>query len=41
MAEGFSYEGTIAVIGGGRMGEAIVRGLLAVGLGCGRPGHHR
>lgn len=29
MAEGFSYEGTIAVIGGGRMGEAIVRGLLA------------
>jgi pyrroline-5-carboxylate reductase len=31
MTEGFSYEGTIAVIGGGRMGEAIVRGLLAAG----------
>lgn len=31
MAEGFRYEGTVTVIGGGRMGEAIVRGLLAAG----------
>jgi len=31
MAEGFSYEGTVAVVGGGRMGEAIIRGLLAAG----------
>lgn len=31
MPESFSYEGTMTVIGGGRMGEAIVRGLLAAG----------
>jgi pyrroline-5-carboxylate reductase len=31
MSEGFRYEGTVAVIGGGRMGEAIVAGLVAAG----------
>jgi pyrroline-5-carboxylate reductase len=31
MADSFRYEGTITVIGGGRMGEAIVGGLLASG----------
>lgn len=28
MTESFHYAGTVAVIGGGRMGEAIVRGLI-------------
>jgi len=31
MTESFKYEGSMTVIGGGRMGEAIVRGLLAAG----------
>ncbi|NTW27761.1 MAG: pyrroline-5-carboxylate reductase [Coriobacteriia bacterium] len=31
MRDGFRYEGTLAVVGGGRMGEAIVRGLLGSG----------
>ena len=31
MTETFRYEGSIAVIGGGRMGEAIVSGLLSAG----------
>lgn len=31
MADRFTYEGTLTVVGGGRMGEAIVRGLLAAG----------
>ena len=31
MAPSFIYEGTITVIGGGRMGEAIVGGLLGAG----------
>ena len=31
MSDVFKYEGTVTVIGGGRMGEAIVRGLIAAG----------
>jgi pyrroline-5-carboxylate reductase len=31
VTESFRYEGSIAVIGGGRMGEAIVSGLIASG----------
>lgn len=31
MTEGFRYEGTLAVIGGGKMGEAIVAGLIDAG----------
>jgi len=31
MSEAFRYEGSVAVIGGGRMGEAIVSGLLSAG----------
>lgn len=31
MSSGLSYKGTLAVIGGGKMGEAIVGGLLAAG----------
>lgn len=31
MTEGFRFEGTLAVIGGGKMGEAIVAGLIDAG----------
>lgn len=31
MTERFRYEGTLAIVGGGKMGEAILRGLLASG----------
>ena len=31
MPEGFHFEGTVSVVGGGRMGEAIVSGLLGSG----------
>lgn len=31
MSDGFRFEGSLAVVGGGRMGEAIVRGLLSAG----------
>lgn len=31
MRDGFRFEGTLAVIGGGRMGQAIVSGLVASG----------
>lgn len=32
MKDGFRFEGTITVVGGGRMGEAIVAGLLKSGV---------
>ncbi|MEI7814575.1 MAG: pyrroline-5-carboxylate reductase [Coriobacteriia bacterium] len=32
MTEGFRFEGTMTVVGGGRMGEAIVAGLLKSGV---------
>lgn len=32
MADGFRFEGTLAIIGGGRMGEAIVAGLCESGV---------
>lgn len=31
MVDGFNYTGTVAIIGGGRMGEAILAGLIASG----------
>ena len=32
MKDGFRYEGTLAVVGGGRMGEAIVQGLIGASV---------
>lgn len=31
MADGFNYTGTVAIIGGGRMGEAILGGVIGAG----------